>query len=282
MRKIQQLPSPPAEDAHAPTQDNVETTRVFVSGLPPKFTSAQLAAYFANGSQYKVTDSHVIADRRIGFVGFQDSQVAQNAAKHFNKSYIRMSKIAVDLARPVEVGNGAPISQKTQGKSDGFVDRKRKRERNDDGERERDAQTKTLQTVGVVDVQDAPKDDTEEVDPNSDAVAATDNDWLRGKTNRTLDLVDSNDVHIMQDDDDDGDNRDEQARADVGGSPEKPQMQAEQQDKDRSAECAIIHAQPGLLGIRERPEAVVRDVRKGTRGKRNCFFFFHIRNMMIS
>lgn len=79
----------------------MEVTRVFVSGLPPSLTNDGLRKHFS--SRYEVTDAHVIPNRRIGFVGFKSNTAAQDAAKYFNKSYIRMSKIAVELARPVSV-----------------------------------------------------------------------------------------------------------------------------------------------------------------------------------
>jgi multiple RNA-binding domain-containing protein 1 len=37
----------------------------------------------------------------MGFVGFKSHEAAQQAVKHFNKTYMKMSKIAVDIARPV-------------------------------------------------------------------------------------------------------------------------------------------------------------------------------------
>lgn len=179
-----------------------ETTRIFVSGLPPKFTNVQLAAHF--GSQFKVTDAHVIADRRIGFVGFVDSATAQNAAKHFNKTYVRMSRIAVDLAKPVELtsgkgGNSAPISQKRQRGHTEERSGKRKRSQEDDGENLRST---TASTTLPKDVTNAKKiEEDESVDAAAEHPA--DLDWLRGRTSRTLDLLDPDEVRIRQDEDDD-------------------------------------------------------------------------------
>ena len=80
--------------------DDVPDTRVFVKGLPPHYTSEQLGAHFAG--RYQITDSVVIPNRRIGFVGFRNYTLAKNAVKYFDKSYIRMSKISVEIARPVD------------------------------------------------------------------------------------------------------------------------------------------------------------------------------------
>ncbi|EEQ86304.1 pre-rRNA processing protein Mrd1 [Blastomyces dermatitidis ER-3] len=85
-----------------------ENTRVFVSGLPPTFSNDDLRKHFS--TRYQVTDAHVIPKRRIGFVGFKTPTLAQDAANYFNKTYIRMSKIAVEMARPVD--GDSPVSGK--------------------------------------------------------------------------------------------------------------------------------------------------------------------------
>lgn len=77
----------------------MENTRVFVSGLPPSFTNDQLQKHFSN--RFHVTDAHVLPKRRIGFVGFKSPEAAKQAVDYFNRTYIRMSKIGVELARPV-------------------------------------------------------------------------------------------------------------------------------------------------------------------------------------
>lgn len=78
---------------------NMESTRVFVSGLPPTFSNDQLRKHFA--TRFQVTDAHVLPKRRIGFVGFKSAEVAREAVSYFNRTYVKMSKISVDIARPV-------------------------------------------------------------------------------------------------------------------------------------------------------------------------------------
>ena len=81
-------------------EDDIPDSRVFVNGLPPHYTSEQLGAHFAG--RYQITDSVVLPGRRIGFVGFRNYTLAKNAVKYFDKSYIRMSKISVEIAKPVD------------------------------------------------------------------------------------------------------------------------------------------------------------------------------------
>ncbi|KAL2841375.1 hypothetical protein BJY01DRAFT_12091 [Aspergillus pseudoustus] len=78
----------------------MESTRVFVSGLPPTLSNDQLKKHFA--TRFQVTDAHVLPKRRIGFVGFKSPQVAQQAVSYFNKTYMKMSKISVDIAKPID------------------------------------------------------------------------------------------------------------------------------------------------------------------------------------
>ncbi|KAJ5086017.1 Nucleotide-binding alpha-beta plait [Penicillium argentinense] len=78
----------------------MENTRVFVSGLPPSCSNDQLRNHFAG--RFQVTDAHVLPKRRMGFVGFKSHDAAQEAVKYFNRTYMKMSKITVDIARPID------------------------------------------------------------------------------------------------------------------------------------------------------------------------------------
>ena len=77
----------------------MENTRVFVSGLPPTCSNDQLRNHFSK--RFQVTDAHVLPKRRMGFVGFKSNEIAQEAVKYFNRTFLKMSKITVDIARPV-------------------------------------------------------------------------------------------------------------------------------------------------------------------------------------
>ena len=48
-----------------------------------------------------ITDSKLLPHRRIGYIGYKTNEDAANAVKYYNRTFIRMSKIAVELARSV-------------------------------------------------------------------------------------------------------------------------------------------------------------------------------------
>ncbi|KAM0667502.1 hypothetical protein ACQRIU_003367 [Beauveria bassiana] len=95
----------------------METSRIFVKGLPTSLTEAEFRKHFSAGNR-EVTDVKLMAQRRIGYVGYKSAEDAAKAVKYFNKTYIRMSKIGVEPARaisnpaltkaPVATQTGAP------------------------------------------------------------------------------------------------------------------------------------------------------------------------------
>lgn len=78
----------------------MESSRVFVKNLPPTISEAEFRKHFSAQGR-EVTDVKLIPHRRIGFVGYKSHDDAARAVKYLNKSFIRMSRIAVDLAKPV-------------------------------------------------------------------------------------------------------------------------------------------------------------------------------------
>ena len=78
----------------------MESSRIFVKGLPPNLSANHFERHFSK--QSAITDAKFIPHRRIGYVGYKTPEDAAKAVKYHNKSFIRMSKIAVELARPVE------------------------------------------------------------------------------------------------------------------------------------------------------------------------------------
>ncbi|KAI0594778.1 hypothetical protein F4775DRAFT_416927 [Biscogniauxia sp. FL1348] len=90
-----------------------ESSRIFVKGLPPTINEADLRKHFA--AKGEITDVKCFPNRRIGYVGYQSPQEAATAVKYFNRSFIRMSKISVELARPI----ADPSLSKTRAAKDG-------------------------------------------------------------------------------------------------------------------------------------------------------------------
>jgi multiple RNA-binding domain-containing protein 1 len=75
------------------------SSRVFIKGLPPTISEDEFRKHFS--AQQEITDAKLIPHRRIGYVGYKTPEEAAKAVKYFNRSFIRMSKIGVEIARPV-------------------------------------------------------------------------------------------------------------------------------------------------------------------------------------
>lgn len=248
----------------------MESSRLFVKNLPPAITEADFRKHFATGGR-AVTDIKLIPKRRIGYVGYKTPEDAAKAVKYFNRSYIRMSKISVEIARPISdpslptakkvaprVQNKLPTPEPepkaTKADGDG---KKRKREDVDESDPKlkeyldmmRPGQATSSKLEGIYGQQpselkdvemavvpaDAESDDEYETIPakkpkhRGDAAEeaadaqvhvpppvvdtpqdidqdmpdakgpadATDDDWLRSRTNRLLDLVDPDDQSAL-------------------------------------------------------------------------------------
>ncbi|KAJ6101997.1 hypothetical protein N7486_004424 [Penicillium sp. IBT 16267x] len=104
----------------------MENTRVFVSGLPPICSNDHLRNHFS--TRFQVTDAHVLPKRRMGFVGFKSSEIAQEAVKYFNRTFLKMSKITVDIARPIDSKPAHPTRSRDVDNSAEGALKKRKRE----------------------------------------------------------------------------------------------------------------------------------------------------------
>ncbi|KAI3395105.1 hypothetical protein diail_1785 [Diaporthe ilicicola] len=252
-----------------PTAD-VESSRLFVKNLPPSITEADFRKHFATGGR-DVTDIKLIPRRRIGYVGYRTPEDAAKAVKFFNRSYIRLSKISVEIARPISdptlptakkaawrAQNKLPTPEpELKAKDADAQGKKRKREGVDESDPKlkeyldmmRPGQTTSSKLEGiygqqpseqkdvemaVVPVEDESDDEYEAIPakkpkhreenvekapvaqvegpspvvdppqaieqdvPNTSGPAdATDDDWLRSRTNRLLDLVDPDDQSAL-------------------------------------------------------------------------------------
>ncbi|KAJ2996612.1 hypothetical protein NUW58_g913 [Xylaria curta] len=90
----------------------MESSRIFVRGLPPTINETELRKHFSTKGH--VSDIKCFPQRRIGYVGFKTPQEAVAAVKYFNRSFIRMSRINVELARPIT----DPSASKTESSND--------------------------------------------------------------------------------------------------------------------------------------------------------------------
>ncbi|KAL9097651.1 MAG: hypothetical protein Q9163_006323 [Psora crenata] len=91
------------------------SSRVFIKNLPTSLTVEDFRKHFSQ--QAPVTDAKLITHRRIGYVGYKTSEDASRAVKYFDKSFIGMARLKVELARSVdEVGGRERKRQRLQGK----------------------------------------------------------------------------------------------------------------------------------------------------------------------
>jgi hypothetical protein len=93
-------------DRQSAMESEAESSRIFIRGLPPTMSEADFKKHFG---KYEVTDARLFPQRRIGYVGYKSPEDAQKAVKYFNRTFIRMSKIGVELARPVRSYLHIPI-----------------------------------------------------------------------------------------------------------------------------------------------------------------------------
>jgi multiple RNA-binding domain-containing protein 1 len=76
------------------------TSRIFVRNLPPSLKESEFKSHFS--TKESITDVKLIPHRRIGYVGYKTPEAAAKAVKYFNKTFIRMSRIGVELAKSVD------------------------------------------------------------------------------------------------------------------------------------------------------------------------------------
>jgi multiple RNA-binding domain-containing protein 1 len=77
------------------------SSRIFIKGLPPTISEHEFKKHFS--AKQQITDAKLIPQRRIGYVGYKTPEEAAKAVKYFDRSFIRMSKIGVEIARPVSI-----------------------------------------------------------------------------------------------------------------------------------------------------------------------------------
>ncbi|KHJ36365.1 putative pre-rrna processing protein [Erysiphe necator] len=75
------------------------SSRIFIKGLPPTITAEEFKEHFSKIAT--VTDAKLIPHRRIGYIGYPTQEDAAKSIKYFNRTFIRMSKILVEIAQPI-------------------------------------------------------------------------------------------------------------------------------------------------------------------------------------
>ncbi len=94
----------------------VDSSRIFIKGLPPTISEEEFRRHFS--AKQPLTDAKLIAHRRIGYVGYSSPAAARQAVKYFDRSFIRLSKIGVELARPVRRPLGPPAPRRDEEDAD--------------------------------------------------------------------------------------------------------------------------------------------------------------------
>ena len=87
---------------------NVSSTRVCIKNLPPRFTESQLKQHildnvtYSDGKSVRVNDVRVLMrngkSRRVAFIGFAESEMAESCISLLNGTYCGMAKISVEAA----------------------------------------------------------------------------------------------------------------------------------------------------------------------------------------
>jgi multiple RNA-binding domain-containing protein 1 len=76
----------------------MESSRIFVRNLPSHFSEDDVRKHFA---KFPITDVKFFNHRRIGYVGYKTPEDAAKAVKYFNKTFIKLTKIYAEIARPI-------------------------------------------------------------------------------------------------------------------------------------------------------------------------------------
>lgn len=78
----------------------MDSTRIFIKGLPPNIPEAEVRKHFGTAG-YGVTDVRLVPGRRICYVGYKSRDEAADAVKYYNRSYLGRCKLIVEPAKSV-------------------------------------------------------------------------------------------------------------------------------------------------------------------------------------
>ncbi|TGZ77715.1 multiple RNA-binding domain-containing protein 1 [Ascodesmis nigricans] len=212
----------------------MSTSRIFVKNIPPSSTESSIRSHFS--VKGPITDVRVIPHRRIAYVGYKTPQDAESAVKYFNRSYVQTSKINVEIARPIgksdplsapkrDIQSDSPTKKRKREESEHVAPKAGKKFEqflqtmtatshkntwsNHDGPLDEPViQNDVAMDTGIVeptlDPQPVPEparakeiDSSTSRDVNDEPQPVLDeDDWLRSKTSRLLDVTDDIDSRL--------------------------------------------------------------------------------------
>ena len=76
------------------------SSRIFIKNLPSTLSADDFRKHFSHYAP--ITDAKLLPRRRIGYVGYRNDADATKAVTYFNKSFMGMARLIVELARPVK------------------------------------------------------------------------------------------------------------------------------------------------------------------------------------
>ncbi|KAA8911360.1 hypothetical protein TRICI_003845 [Trichomonascus ciferrii] len=98
----------------------IRASRVIVKNLPHSFSDDKLKEHFARHggtvTDAKIMRKHNGQSRRFGFVGFKNSEDAEDAVKYFNSTFINTTRIEVGLAMDLNDSRLIPAAVKKEQK----------------------------------------------------------------------------------------------------------------------------------------------------------------------
>ena len=166
----------------------MESSRIFVKNVPNTTSGESLRKHFSR--KHDPTTLRFLPDRGIAFVGYKDHETAVKAADFYNRTFVGQCKLSVEVARPLD-----PVRPQSQRRNppakanpdttsqNNDVSRKRKRDTGKDTQKKPRVQESNPPVKMLA------------VPPT---MAISDDDWLRSRTNRLLDLVDPGELDAEQ------------------------------------------------------------------------------------
>ena len=91
------------------------SSRIYIKNLPSSLSLQDFRKHFAQ--QALVTDAKFIPHRRIGYVGYKTDEDAEKAVTYYDKSFLGMARMRVEIARPFSETTDYPKKRRRIGDS---------------------------------------------------------------------------------------------------------------------------------------------------------------------